>query len=122
MQKKYSITKESKIVFGIKLFRIKAKISFGSVKKGELGGWIEKEKNLNQNNNAWVFDNALVFGNARVSGSARVSDNAWVSDNAEVSGNAWVFGELKLKSGWCFATIRKDWKVSEIKNGDETLS
>lgn len=68
------------------------------VRAGDLGGWIEKESNLDQSGDAWVSDNAWVFGNAKVSDKAWVSDNgrvcgdAQVSDNAKVSDNAWVFG------------------------------
>ena len=81
--KKFELTSETKInIFGKKLFRIKALVSFGVVKTGETGGWVEKEENVNQSGDAWVFGNAEVFGNARVSG------DAWVFGNAEVSGNA----------------------------------
>lgn len=87
--KKFELTSETKInIFGKKLFRIKALVSFGVVKTGETGGWVEKEENVNQSGDAWVFDNAEVFDNARVFGNAEVSDNAWVSGNAEVSDNA----------------------------------
>ena len=76
--KKFELTAESKInIFGKKLFRIKALISFGSVKEGETGGWVEKEENLNQSGDAWVS------GNAEVSGNARVSGDAWVSGDAD---------------------------------------
>jgi hypothetical protein len=51
-------------VFGKKLFRIKALVSFGDVSAGELGGFVEKEENLSNNGNAWVSGNALVSGNA----------------------------------------------------------
>ena len=38
--KKFEMTTESKInIFGNKLFRIKALISFGNVKEGDTGGW-----------------------------------------------------------------------------------
>ena len=74
--KKFELTGEVKIHFGRKLYQIKALVSFGDVEAGELGGFIEKEENLSQNENAWV------------SGNAMVSDNAWVSDNAMVSDNA----------------------------------
>ena len=87
--KKFELTSETKInIFGKKLFRIKALISFADVEAGETGGWVEKEGNVNQSGDAWVFDNAEVFDNARVFGNAEVSDNAWVSGNAEVSDNA----------------------------------
>ena len=75
--KKFELTSETKInIFGKKLFRIKALISFGVVKTGETGGWVEKEENVNQSGNAWVSGDAEVFGDARVSGNAEVSGNA----------------------------------------------
>ena len=64
--KKYELTAEFIEQWGKKLFRIKALISFGSVEASELGGYVEKEDNLAQNGNAWVFDDAEVYGNARV--------------------------------------------------------
>ena len=76
--KKFELTAESKInIFGKKLFRIKALISFGDVEEGETGGWIEKEENLEQSSgDAWVSGDAEVYGNARVSGNAEVYGNA----------------------------------------------
>ena len=84
--KKFELTANSKMHSGKKLFQIRALISFGNVKEGALGGFIEKEDNLSQSGDAWVSGNARVFDNAWVSGNARVSDNAWVSGNARVSG------------------------------------
>ena len=87
--KKFELTSETKInIFGKKLFRIKALISFGDVEAGETGGWVEKEGNVNQSGNAWVSGNAEVSGNARVSGNTWVFGDAMVSGNARVSGNA----------------------------------
>lgn len=60
MGKKYELTTDTKIRFGRKLFRIKALVSFGNVKAGELGGYVEDEKNLSQNGDAWVCGNAWV--------------------------------------------------------------
>ena len=98
--KKYELTGESKECFGRKLFRIKALISFGNVKEGELGGWIEKEQNLSHFGNAWVGGNAQVYENARVWQDAQVYDdavvfgNAWISDKAQVCGHAMVHGDV----------------------------
>lgn len=84
------------------MFRIKALVTFGNVKKGELGGFVEKEENLCHIGNCWVSDDARVFGNAWVSGNARVSGNvevseeAWVSGNAQVSGATRVSGDTKI--------------------------
>lgn len=68
--KKYELTAEFIEKWGKKLFRIKALISFESVEVGELGGYVEKEDNLAQTGNAWVYGNAEVYGNAWVSGNA----------------------------------------------------
>ena len=63
--KKFELTSEFITnIFGKKLFRVKALVEFGSVKAGELGGYIEKEENLSHNDNAWVSGNAWVCGNA----------------------------------------------------------
>ena len=69
--KKFELTSETKInIFGKKLFRIKALISFADVEAGETGGWVEKEGNVNQSGDAWVYGNAEVYGDAWVSGNA----------------------------------------------------
>ena len=46
MNKKFEFTGETKAILGNILHRIRALISFGEVEAGELGGWIEKEENL----------------------------------------------------------------------------
>ena len=74
--KKFELTSECITFFGRKLFRVRALIEFGDIKAGALGGYIEKEENLSQSGNAWVYGNARVYG------------NAWVCDDAEVYGNA----------------------------------
>ena len=101
--KKFELTSEFITnIFGTKLFRIKALIEFGNVKAGELGGFVEKEENLNHEGNAWVYGNAEVYGNARVYGNAwvygnaRVCDDARVYGNASVYGNAWVYGNARV--------------------------
>ena len=110
-QKKYELTDEFIEIFGgKKLYRIKALVSFGVVVAGQLGGFIESEKNLDQSlsGNAWVsgnarvygsarvYGNALVYGSARVSGDARVYGDAWVYGSARVYGDAWVSGDARV--------------------------
>ena len=68
--KKYELTAEFIEKWGKKLFRIKALISFGSVEAGKLGGYVEKEDNLAQDGDAWVYGDARVCGDAWVCGDA----------------------------------------------------
>ena len=66
LTKKYKLTNETIKIDGITLYRIRAIKSFSNVNEGDLGGWIEKEDNLSQIGNAWVYDNAKAYGNARI--------------------------------------------------------
>ena len=69
--KKFELTSEFITnISGTKLFRIKALVEFGNIKAGELGGYIEKEENLDQDGDAWVYGDAEVWGNAKVCGNA----------------------------------------------------
>lgn len=96
MDKKYKLTDETINVNGITLYRIEALRDFSDVKKGDKGGFIEKEDNLSQGNNCWIYDNAIVYNNAKVRSNAKVYGNAKVYDNAEVFGNAKVFDYAKV--------------------------
>ena len=82
--KKYDLIREKS------LFRIVALKDFSNVKKGDLGGLIEKEGNLDQQGNCWVYGNARIIGDAFVCDNARVYGNAFVGDNAKLYGNAFV--------------------------------
>ena len=118
--KKYELTGEIKFHFGRKLYQIKALISFGNVEAGELGGFIEKEENLSQNGNAWVYDDAWVYGDARVyddacvCGDARVYDDAWVYGDARVYDDACVCGDARVYGNarvYCDACVYDDARV-----------
>ena len=93
---KYKLTDEKINQLDVTLFRIKALKSFGNVKEGDLGGYIEKGGNLSQYDTCWVFDNARVSGDARVFGNAIVFDNARVFGDAIVFGDARVFGSARV--------------------------
>ena len=64
--KKFKLTSETKRYGDLVLYRIMAINDFGNVRKGELGGFVEKSENLSAYDNAWVYDNAKVFGDAKV--------------------------------------------------------
>ena len=115
MEKKFELTDNFIInAFGVKLFQIKSTKSFKYAKEGDLGGYVEKDENLDQESDAWVSGNAevsgdawvsgnaevsgnaRVYGYAEVAGNARVAGNAWVAGNARVAGNAWVSGNARV--------------------------
>lgn len=122
--KKYEFTDETKKPRGRILHRIRAVRDFGNVKKGDLGGFIEKEDNLSHDGNAWVgenarvYENAVVFDNAKVFRNAQVFGNARISGNSWVYGSAWVGGNTETHGTWIFGNSRissdKDLKENEL--------
>ena len=102
MEKKYKLTEETINVANRTLYRIEALRDFANVKKGDKGGFIEKEENLSQDGNCWVYNDAVVFDNAVVYGDAKVFDkaeiygNAMVFDDAIVYDNARIYDDVKV--------------------------
>ena len=140
--KKYKLTEEYIIVNDVKLYRIEATADFGDVKIGFKGGYIEKESNLSQDGDAWVYGDAKVYDNAKVYGGAWVCDNAEVYGNAKVCGSAkvcgdaWVCGDAKVcgnadyivfknwwSSGRCFTWTKSNnkWRVGCFYGTGEEL-
>ena len=87
--RKYEFTGETKAFLNKTLHRIRAIVDFGTVHAGDVGGWIEKEENLNQCGDAWIYGNAKVYGNACVYDNACVYGDTWVYGDAEVYGGKW---------------------------------
>ena len=110
--KKYELTEDTIQFCGKTLHRIKALRDFCDVKSGDLGGYIENENNLSQENNAWVTGFALVTGSAHVTGSALVTDSAQVTGfalvtgSAQVTGSAHVTGSAQVTGNADFAVIK----------------
>ena len=95
------------------LCRVIAVVAFADVSVGDVGGYVEDERNLAHAGDAWVYgdaqvsENAQVAGDARVSGNARVSGYAWVSENARVSGNAQVYWDARVyENAWVSGNAR----------------
>ncbi len=123
MERKYELTDEKIEVDGHILHRIIAlrdfSNEFGNVKKGDLGGFIEKESNLSHEGTCWVYgyayenaevlDDANVCKGACVYGDADVFGKAVVYDFAEVYGDAMVCGNAKVKD---FAKVFGNARVS----------
>ena len=111
-EKKYELTDETIELEGHTLHRIKYLKGNKRVRvnEGQLGGWIESEKNLSQKSDCYILDMAKVYDNSKVIDSAIVRNNAIVntnsiiSENAIVSGdtivcNSELSGEVELKGG-----------------------
>lgn len=99
MTKKFELDKSTALEFeGRTLYRIRALKNFGQIKAGELGGYVQHEKNLQQKGNCWIYGSAKVMDesrveiNARVSGITVIKDHTTVTDQAVVGGGTTVSG------------------------------
>lgn len=116
--KKYIITDEKHPVYN-SAHRIKAVRNFGIIEEGELGGYIQDEKNLSHSNLAWVGDNAVildnasVFDNAYVSGKSVISQNAKVYGDANVGGNSSMYGVSQVSGNSTVTSSRME-GVAEV--------
>lgn len=119
--KKYEFTGETKVMAGVTLKRIRALISFGFVAKGEIGGFIEDEKNLSHGGNAWVAGNAWVTGNAWV---ADITDYMLIgsigSRNDFTTFYKDIDGGISVKCGCFSGTIEEFREKVEETHGTNT--
>ena len=99
---KYEITDQTMTYKGRILHRIKSLKDFSNIKKDDVGGWIENERNLSQKGHCWIEDDAKVYGYASVYDDARVMDNAEMCDTSKAADMALICEQAKL-SGNVFA-------------------
>ena len=90
MEKKYELLEGDCLRAGERtVYRIRALKDFGDVRRGDLGGYVEGDENLDHQGEAWVGDVAQVYGpHGCVRGNGRVSGEAWVlgivEDDAQI--------------------------------------
>lgn len=109
--KKYELTNDTITANSKTLHRIKALKTFSNVKEGELGGYVEREDNLGQSGDAWVYGNAWVYGDAWVYGNARVYGDA------KVYGNARIYGENDYTTAKGFGRNYRPTTFFKLKDG-----
>ena len=108
MEKKYKLSEVTKTLKdGTVLHRIQALKDIVDeegnvlVKKGQLGGYVERY-NLSQEGTCWIYDDAMVYllstveGDAIVKNKAKVYGACTIKDNAIVCGNALIHGWAKV--------------------------
>jgi len=98
-QKKYELTGEFKYLTRyVKLRRIRALMDIPEhgVKSGDLGGWIEKIRNLSRDGSCWVKDEAFVYGDAKVLDSSLIHGNAQIFGKSEIQGCSTISGDADI--------------------------
>lgn len=94
MGNRWVFTGVSKVFQG----RIVKQVRFVKRPEGcQIGGWVEQECNLSQEDDSYIGINVVVLDDARVSESAMILDRAVISGQASVYGNSYVGGTAKIK-------------------------
>ena len=121
--KKFELTSEFVTFLGKKLFRIKALVSFGNVKEGELGGLVEKEENLDQSGNAWVSGDARVYGDARVQNCRDYSaTSCFGSGNRTTTFFRTKDGGISVRCGCFYGTLAEFREKVKERHGGRRLA
>lgn len=92
MNKKFGFTGETRSYCDCVLRQIVALRDVGNVRAGDIGGWVEKEKNLSHDGMCWIGPNAIVCDNAKIFHDAQVFDKAVVRGSAQIFDNAQIYG------------------------------
>ena len=123
--KKYELVKEMFIdtAFG-KLFCIRALVKIsGRCEIGDLGGYVAGEKNLSQDDRAWVSGNALVYGDAWVSGDAQI---LWLSKVGSANGTLTAYpdknGNIIVTRGCFIGTLAEFAKAVKETHGNSKIA
>ena len=87
--KKYELTTEKIEYKGRTLYRIRALRDFEDVKMGDLGGFVESEKNLSQEGDCWIYDDSKVTGGSVITDHSIIKNDSIV-DNSIVMNNSKV--------------------------------
>lgn len=107
-RKKYKLTEETMCFDGVTLHRIKALKDFGNVVAGELGGWVEAERNLSQEGNCWINmeakaydyteirDNAVLTCGAIACENSIIGNNTFVTDESVIRGFTYLCGNVEI--------------------------
>lgn len=91
MKKHFKFTGKTKTEFGVTLCQIQATKDLpNGIKKGDIGGWIEKEENLSDN--AWVLGNARLSGNAKIESQKDIISVSMYPHNVTVTPQNIVVG------------------------------
>ena len=77
MNSKFKLIPDDTItVWGRTLYRIEALKDFSDVKKGDKGGFIEKEVNLDFTDDSWIYDNSIVRNNSKICDNSKIRHKA----------------------------------------------
>lgn len=67
-----STTYQGRTLYRIRALKTFTTTSGGIIREGDLGGYVQSEKNLDQKGNSWIFKGAIAMDDARVLNDAQL--------------------------------------------------
>jgi len=123
--KKYMLLQEdTKMLGSAKLFRIRAVTELCNaagdviVVNGQLGGYVQAEKNLSHEGSCWLHDQSICCGKAAITGDAQIYGTSVISGRSSVSGPATVKNSV-IKE--CAKIIGRTWVEDKHLGGNTVV-
>jgi hypothetical protein len=120
--KKFELDYSSSTTYrGRTLYRIKALMTFTTtsgeiIYKDELGGYVQSEKNLDQNGTSWIFKGAIAMDDARVLNNAQLHHDALIKDKAIIKDKASAHNNVKITGHACVSQEAVITRNAQITN------
>lgn len=120
--KKFELDYSSSTTYrGRTLYRTKALMNFTTtsgeiIYKDELGGYVQSEKNLDQNGTSWIFKGAIAMDDARVLNNAQLHHDALIKDKAIIKDKASAHNNVKITGHACVSQEAVITRNAQITN------
>lgn len=119
---KYRLTEDRLVLAdGREVFRIEALADFSDVQKGDLGGYVGSESDLDTGlaDHSWVYDNSIVYGNTQ-DDTFTVSGHSTIRENSEVDRSR-VYGGSSITQSRIYDSVVEDAMIlhSKVSGGSE---
>lgn len=106
---------------GRTLYRIKALNDFVTtdgtlITKDDLGGYVQSEKNLDQNGTSWIFKGAMALDDSRVKDDAQLHHDALIKDKAVIENRASAHNNVKITGHACVSQEAVITRNAQITN------
>lgn len=116
---KCRLTNETRVVDGMKLYRIQAVWGFGDVKKGDLGGFVDSADRIATRGECWVYDDAAVYATdgevCSMSNNAKVKGHSTVV-NSVLKGDALIDGDVHFVESVGEGNIRVEGRANVLSS------
>lgn len=93
--KKFELIDETREIMGVHVYRIRALCDFGKIKEGDLGGFVESERNLSHDGKCFIKGQAVALGETIITDDSIVCGTATVVDS-KIYDSSYIIGSALI--------------------------